>query len=385
MCQCHDSRRRTEDVRQQAEGRWDEVFARLVPQVAPAMARPGRHVDCPFHGGKDDFRVSRDFLQDGRCFCTCGSWDGFGMVMHANGWDFVKAVKAVSEVLNGSDVQVSVQRRKVERRTVENEQQRDEALRQTLRRLWKQSLPLDHPDAGLARLYFASRRLGKVNLPLSDIRFHPSLGYRNDDGVVEGHFPALLALVRTAEGKALTVHRTWLAKDGSGKAPVDAPRKTFPPPGRWVTGSAIRLDEGLSNVLHVAEGLETALAVRAIMDGTAPVWSTLSKDVLKGLDVPEQIRCICIWADRDRLGGGEKAANALLERMQQHGRQGIVMVPPGSVTNRTSVDWNDMVSNIGIEDVRRHFGVVKCLRELRRFDSLHGLMLEDPARQIVCS
>jgi len=369
MCERHESKRRTETVRQLAVGRWDEVFARLVPQIEQAMARPGRHVDCPFHGGKDDFRVSRDYLQNGRCFCTCGTWDGFGMVMHANGWDFVTAVKAVSEVLKGADVQVSPRVRQVKRPTAKDQRKRDDALRQTLRRMWTQSLAIDRPDAELARRYFESRRLEDVRLPLPDIRFHPELEYRNDDGVVTGHFPALLSLVRTGAGIPLTVHRTWLSADGCGKAPVSKPRKVFPPPGQWVTGAAIRLDEAMLPVLHVAEGLETALAVRAIVDGTAPVWSALSKDMLKGLVVPETVRCICIWADRDRRGGGQQAAEALRERMQQQGRQCVVMMPPLPVTDGKSVDWNDAVANLGIEDARRHFAVLKCLRELRWFET----------------
>jgi len=369
MCERSESKRRTEAVRQLASGRWDEVFARLVPQIAHAMARPGRHVDCPFHGGKDDFRVSRSYLQDGRCFCTCGTWDGFGMVMHANGWDFVTAVKAVSEVLKGADVQVASQPRQAQRPTAKDQQKRDDALRQTLRRMWTQSIAVDHPDAELARRYFESRRLEDVRQPLPDIRFHPKLEYRNDDAVVTGHFPALLALVRTGDGTPLTVHRTWLSADGCGKASVSKPRKVFPPPGQWVAGSAIRLDKAISPVLHVAEGLETALAVRSIVDGATPVWSALSKDMLKGLVVPEAVRCICIWADRDRRGGGEQAAEALRERMQQQGLQVMVMMPPLPVTDGKSVDWNDMVANLGIEDARRHFTVVKCLRELQRFAS----------------
>jgi len=361
------SKRRTEEVRRKAEGRWDEVFARLVPQLAPAMARPGRHVDCPFHGGKDDFRVSRDFEQDGRCFCTCGSWDGFGMVMHANGWDFVKAVKAVSEVLDGAVVQTSARATIIKRPTVEDSQRRDDALRQTLRRMWKDSIAIDRPEAALALRYFASRRLEAVKLPLADIRFHPKLEYRDDDGVVKGRFPALLALMRSVDGKALTLHRTWLSPEGCGKAPVDRPRKQFPAPGgQWVTGSAIRLDKDISPVLHVAEGLETALAVRAIVDGTAPVWSALCLELMRGLEVPESVQCVCIWADRDRLGSGEKAANDLRERLQQQGRQGMVMVPPMPVTNGKSVDWNDVVARLGVEDARNHFAVVKCLRELRK-------------------
>jgi len=82
MCKLDEVKRHTDDVKRLVRGRWDEVFMRLVPQIAPALERPGRRVDCPFHGGKGDFRVAHDYLDNGKCFCTCGTWDGFGMVMH---------------------------------------------------------------------------------------------------------------------------------------------------------------------------------------------------------------------------------------------------------------------------------------------------------------
>ena len=38
--------------------------------------------------------------------------------------------------------------------------------------------------------------------------------------------PALIALVTDAEtGEPINLHRTWLAEDGSGKAPIDRPRR----------------------------------------------------------------------------------------------------------------------------------------------------------------
>ena len=49
------------DVRNAARGRWGEVLLRLAPSLRDAIARPGRHVPCPVHGGTNGFRMYRDF------------------------------------------------------------------------------------------------------------------------------------------------------------------------------------------------------------------------------------------------------------------------------------------------------------------------------------
>jgi len=367
VCQ-RESRRKTDEVRLQARGHWDEIFARLVPQITPALARPGRHVDCPFHGGKDDFRVASNFQEEGRCFCTCGTWDGFGMVMHANGWDFVRAVKAVKEVLDGGSVQSQEQARQEKK---VDQQRQDAFVRQTLRRWWSESLPLDDPfRVDVALRYFAIRGLARADLSLPDIRFHPDLEYRGQRRRVIGSYPALLAAVRSPSGDAVTIHRTWLDKDGNGKAPVDAPRKQFlAVNGQTVTGAAIRLYSGTGPVLHVAEGLETALSVRALTGPLGHVWSTLNKGLMERLEVPEGIQKVCIWADRDIRCGGEASARILMERLQQQGKQAMVVLPPGPIPDGLkSIDWNDVVKSLGVNAAKRHFSVVKCLRELKEDD-----------------
>jgi len=369
MCKLDEIKRHTEDVKRLVRGRWDEVFLRLVPQIAPALERPGRHVTCPFHGGKDDFRVARDYLDNGKCFCTCGTWDGFGMVMFANHWDFPTAVNAIADVLGGINMRVSDQARRVKSPTVHDQRQRDVFVRETMRKWWKQTLPLDHPDAAPARRYFKSRKLGQVVMPLDDVGYHPALEYRDADGKIIGKYPALIAIVRNVEGKTVTVHRTWLSPDGHGKAPVDSPRKQFSSAGdKPVTGSAIRLDKEIAPVLHVAEGLETALAVRAIVDGTAPVWSALNKGLMQRLDIPEPVQCVVIWADRDQSDGGETAAQALCERLCHQGKQAIVMLPPFRIPDgKRSVDWNDVVAMRGLEHARNHFNVIRLMRDLEKF------------------
>ena len=71
------------DVRQLAAGRWTEILEAVAPALEPALRRPGRHVPCPVHGGKDGFRLFRDVAQTGGGICnTCGAFhDGFAVLM----------------------------------------------------------------------------------------------------------------------------------------------------------------------------------------------------------------------------------------------------------------------------------------------------------------
>ena len=90
----------------------------------------------------------------------------------------------------------------------------------------------------------------------------------------------MVALVtRGADDTPLAIHRTFLARDGAGKAPVD-PQKMMLGPCR---GGAVRLAEP-GDVLMVGEGIETCLAA---MQATGhPAWAALSTSGLRALDLP---------------------------------------------------------------------------------------------------
>ena len=90
------------EVRALADGHWDHVFAMLAPSLGAAMERPGRHCPCPVHGGRDAFRLYRNYAENGACVCnTCGARrDGLATLMWVNGWDFRTALARVAEVFS---------------------------------------------------------------------------------------------------------------------------------------------------------------------------------------------------------------------------------------------------------------------------------------------
>jgi putative DNA primase/helicase len=124
-------------------------------------------------------------------------------------------------------------------------------------------------DGSLVETYLASRGLHVP--PPPTLRFHAD-PKRPSGGI----WPAMVGLVtRGSDETPLAIHRTFLACNGGGKAPVD-PQKMMLGPCR---GGAVRL--GLpGDVLMVGEGVETCLA--AIRATGHPAWAALSTSGLRG-------------------------------------------------------------------------------------------------------
>ena len=141
----------------------------------------------------------------------------------------------------------------------------------------------------------------------------------------------MVALVTCGtDNMPLAIHRTYLACDGSGKAPVDPQKMMFGP----CRGGAVRL-AAPSNVLMVGEGIETCLAA---MQATGhPAWAALSTSGLRALDLPKNVRDVIVLADGDNPG--EAAARDCAWRWKREGRRVRIARPPqGMDFNDTLVD-----------------------------------------------
>ncbi len=108
-------------------------------------------------------------------------------------------------------------------------QGRDEAQRsKAALAIWQSATP---PNGTLVGTYLISRGLRLP--PPPTLRFHP--GLKHPSG---GIWPGMVALVtRGVDDTPLAIHRTFLARDGLGKAPVE-PQKMMLGPCR---GGAVRL------------------------------------------------------------------------------------------------------------------------------------------------
>ena len=170
--------------------------------------------------------------------------------------------------------------------------------------------------------YLAGRGLV---LPISpSLRFHP--GLRHPSG---GFWPCLVALVtRGQDGMPVAIHRTFLTRDGCGKAPVD-PAKMMLGPCR---GGAVHLGEA-AEVLMVGEGIETCLAAMQATGKSA--WAALSASGLRVIDLPETVRELIVLTDGD--DPGEAAARDCAIRWMERGRRVRIARPP------RGMDFNDML------------------------------------------
>lgn len=174
------------------------------------------------------------------------------------------------------------------------------------------------------------------------LRFAPALPYfdTGEDGkpVKVGDFPAILAKVTGPAGEVVTLHRTYLAGDGAGKLDAGEGRsakKLMRPVEDGATrGAAIRLWPA-GSVHAVAEGIETALAVRAAT-GMA-CWPCVSAQGLERVELPGHVQVVHIWADNDSSGTGQKAAEAAAGRLQAEGRTVHVHLPANA-----GEDWLDV-------------------------------------------
>jgi hypothetical protein len=186
-------------------------------------------------------------------------------------------------------------------------------------------------NATPVQTYLAARG---INLPLPDtLRFNYRLKHPAGD-----RWPAMVALVtHGTDATPLAIHRTFLARDGSSKAPVDPQKMMFGP----CRGGVVRLaDADLSGcpfansgVLMVGEGIETCLAA---MQATGhPAWAALSTAGLCALDLPEHVRDVIVLADGDATG--EAAARDCAWRWKRQGRRVRIARPP------QGMDFNDML------------------------------------------
>jgi putative DNA primase/helicase len=196
---------------------------------------------------------------------------------------------------------------------------RADRVRRRLRETWANSVGLDLYRAWPVYTYFRARGLERaLDEDLPDLRFHAALDYYdNATRQSLGRYPALVAMFRDGTGKPVSLHATYLRRDGKGKAPVASPRKILGTMASGATrGGAIRLHYPRGGKLGIAEGIETALSLH-LLSGMIPVWAAYSSGNLMAVRIPQYLTVLKIAVDKDLSGVGERAATALASRMRR--------------------------------------------------------------------
>jgi putative DNA primase/helicase len=305
-----------------ARGKWRGILAEL---GVPAEALTGKHGPCPKCGGTDRFRFDNR-QGKGTWICSvCGAGDGFRLLENVFGWEFKEAAEHVDRVVGA----VRPERPKPE---VD-----DSKRRALLRATWKVTRGIQSGD--VAERYLRSRGLFLEAMP-GDLRTADLLAYDE-----RSSFPALVAMVRDVNGEPVTLHRTFLQVGGTGKAPVDCPRKLMP--GPVPKGSAVRLAPAGAD-LGIAEGVETALAA-SLMFGL-PVWAAISAPMLASWNPPEGVQHVKVCGDHDPGGAGQKAAWELGARLIGEGYAVTMEIP--RIPGRDWLDeWADRQERQALEKV----------------------------------
>jgi len=296
-------------LRKRARGRWRDILPSIGIDPSYLTRKNG---PCPLcQDGRDRWRFF-DTGGDGTWNCRyCGGGLGIDLVMKFTGLPFKEAAQRIEAVIGTKPITVKP-------KAVINP-------RPKLRKIWCEAKPTMSGD--IVDQYLRYRGIG-LDLYPTCIRTASSLRYFDDD--TTSAFPAMLAAVHDITG-LVTIHRTYLAHNGSGKAPVEKPRKIVSKHG---ASPHIRLTP-ITTVMGIGEGIETALAAMKLFK--VPTWSVLSTYGITTFEPPSEIKRLIVFADNDANGAGQKAAYELAARLS--GQLAVEVKLP----DLPSMDWNDVL------------------------------------------
>jgi hypothetical protein len=170
----------------------------------------------------------------------------------------------------------------------------------------------------LAETYLCARGITELSAT-SSLRFHPACFHAPDKGRLLERHPAMIAAVTTLNGAIVGVQRTWLAREGGGKAALATPRKAM----GELLGHGVRIAQA-DDVLAAGEGIETVLSVRVALPGM-PAVAALSAGALAALVLPPGLRRLYVLRDRDAAGA--QATRRLSDRARAAGIEAITLSP----------------------------------------------------------
>ena len=201
------------------------------------------------------------------------------------------------------------------------------------RRLFAMSRPI---GGTIAEIYLNGRAITSL-IGVTALRYHSRCYYRPDEHSPTEIWPAMVASVTDLSGRQTGAHRTWLAPDGSGKAPVGTPRRAMGD----LLGHGVRFG-GAGEVIAAGEGIETVLSPRMILPHM-PMLAALSAAHLAAILFPATLRRLYVLRDRDPAGDG--ARDSLVARARSVGIEAISVSP-------IAEDFNEDLRWRGVDALR---------------------------------
>jgi hypothetical protein len=189
------------------------------------------------------------------------------------------------------------------------------------RRLFASAQPI---HGTIAETYLRRRGITDVR-GVNALRFHATCFYRAREDAPREALPALLAAVTDLRGTVTGLLRTWLARDGSDKAPLSTPRRAMGHLlGNGVRFGVVESARAATSVIAAGEGLETMLSLRYVLPGM-PMIAALSATHLAALVPPPGLARLYVARDNDRAG--RRAAERLAARAQADGVAALILTP----------------------------------------------------------
>lgn len=283
------------------KGNWRRVLSHA---GVPASVLNGKNQECPFCLKKSGFRFT-DYNEAGCWICSgCNpdAQDGLAFLMNWSNLSAKDAMKRCEEILP-------------EAKEVRAPPKRD--LRPDAQRRWR-----------AARKFVAGDPVWRY---LTNRGVLPPLPFPNNikhEHVGDTH--AMIACVSDKHGRGQTIHITTITSDGN-KADVTVQKRVLSE-----MGEAPRIElYRATDILCVAEGIETALAVRKLTG--LPVWSLISTAGFKNFEPPPGLKRLEIYGDNDKSFAGQSAAYQLAERMAR------VVEVSVHIPEEVGTDWADHV------------------------------------------
>jgi len=330
---------KVEDIKQAAQGKWLDIITALDSRFSAAADNCPNHVPCPIGtGGKDGFRFDKNSQEKGHAFTNSGEKIGDGLkLLEWAGWSFRESLEAIDDYLGNPEAP-----RTTKTTTPAPQKATDTPKNNGIpQKIWKESgTEISDP----VRKYIENRGLkDALPLPIS-LRFHDDLEYR-EDRKVTGKYPALVGEI-IKNGGIVGIQRHFLTTEGQ-KADVEHEKMMLSISKGATSGGAVHLGEP-TDTLAISEGIENSLAVQ--LATKIPTWAGTIGTLLSKIDVPETVKTVFIFGDKDQNEAGEKYATQLAKKLKSEGKTVYVIYPPMAIPEgKKGVDWLDVLNQEGKE------------------------------------
>lgn len=252
-------------------------------------------------------------------------------------------------VRTASQERLDRERVEAERRAAEAKaRQADDEKAAEARRRWLSCLPV--AGGGPVWTYLTEARglpMGNLARWPAALRFDPACEYFDAETGEVTDWPAMVSVMTPWDGgQARAIHRTYLARDGRGKAPLAKTKMMWGP----ARGCAVRVWRGAGNLspekaaaagvrgpLIITEGIEDAVTAAIARPGDR-VWAAGSLSLMGTLGWPACASAVVLVADND---WHEPQAIAAFEKVEAHWRSMAAGRPLKVVRAQAGKDLND--------------------------------------------